>query len=112
MRLPRWMRGGMRAAASISAPPCGTTVPALAAVVMVLLVVPPAFAFCSEPIIPLCADDGVLSDDRVSARECKSLVRDYLEDLTIYRNCLQGRVQQTTEEIHRLRQLIEPGAES
>lgn len=85
---------------------------ALVAAALVLTVgAAPAFAFCSEPIKPSCASDGVLRDNHTSAAACRSKVRDHLEDLVNYRTCLRGLVQQTTEEIHRMRQLIDPQAD-
>src|SRR3546814_3351266 len=70
-----------------------------------------AFAFCSKPITPYCAEDGSLSDSYVPEDRCRRAVEDHVQDLTRYRSCLTAEVEQIDQAITRFRDLLGGGAE-
>ncbi len=71
-----------------------------------LTVSAPAFAFCSEPIKPSCASGGGRDLD-TAGPECRSQFRNHLDDLEIYRDCLESRIREVTEEMQSLRKLLD-----
>src|SRR3546814_14422039 len=71
-----------------------------------------AFAFCSKPITPYCAEDGSLSDSYVPEDRCRRAVEDHVQDLTSYRSCLTAEVEQIDQATTRFRDLMGGGAEN
>src|SRR3546814_13399598 len=70
-----------------------------------------AFAFCSKPITPYCAEDGSLSDSYVPEDRCRRAVEDHVQDLTRYRSCLTAEVEQSGQALTQFRDLQGGGAE-
>src|SRR3546814_13404501 len=70
-----------------------------------------AFAFCSKPITPYCAEDGSLSDSYVPEDRSRRAVEDHVQDLTRSRTCPPAEVAQIAQAITRFRALLGGGPE-
>lgn len=58
-----------------------------------------AYAFCSEPSQPYCADSYGTFTDEYDFERCKRDVEDYLDDLRRYAMCVADEVKDKQEEV-------------
>ena len=56
---------------------------------ILLLSIPGAFAYCSKPSAPYCAEKFSGFDDEYEFRRCRSEMEDFKSDIERYLSCLQ-----------------------
>ncbi len=94
---------------------CGAAATLIRAPLLALLLLLPAAAeakqFCSDPLVPYCIKAGEMSEDLLSADDCRRRVERHIVDLERYAGCLSEMLANTEAELKSFQELIAPDAE-